>query len=227
VTSDIVLGGLSALLAFWIFMSALEGLGYAVPVRPSVVVPERWAVGARALIWVVVLGLAASFAIPVMVGVPARLTLFHFLIFAAVALPLWEILAAGTYGDSFVVVNGTQDSVRPVIVAAVKHVFGEMYEDKDVLYSVEPRNQDWQIIPHDKEHLIALDPLYKVDLRKRRALEDTLKAMLKAVRPAGFNQRTFLISFLIPLWAAVLYGGIAYFLLHALASGQPAGIAAR
>ena len=215
-TGGYVLGGVSALLAFWILMSALEGLGYAVPVRPSVIVPERWAVGAQTLLWVILFGIVASFLVPMVLGETPRLTFFHLLILLAVVLPIWEIVAARMYGDSFVVLNGRQEIVRPIVIATVGRVFGEVFEEKDMLYSVIKRGEDWQLIPHDRQHLLVLDPTFSVDMKRRLALEKALSAALKGIKPAGFNERSFWISFFLPLWFVAVYAGIAYYLLHPL-----------
>jgi len=215
-TGGVVLGGVSALLAFWLFMSSLEGLGYAVPMRPSVIVPERWAEGAKLLLWIILAGLVASVLVPMVLGEELRLTFFHFIVALGALLPIWEIIAANMYGDSFVVVNGRQEVVRPIIVAAVNKVFGDMFEEEDMLYSVEPKNKDWQLIPHEREHLLVLDPHYKVPRRERRQLELALRSALTLVKPAGFNVRSFYISFFLPLLCVMLYGGIAYALLHKL-----------
>jgi len=186
-------------------------------------VPERWSGGAQTLLWVILAGLVASFLVPMLQGDVARLTFFHLLILLAVVLPIWEILAARMYGDSFVVVNGRQEVIRPIIVATVARVFGEIFEEKDMIYSVDKRGEDWQLIPHDRQHLLVLDPTFRVDMRRRRALEKALEAALKGIKPAGFNERSFWISFILPLWFVVVYAGIAYYLLHPLTAAPLRG----
>jgi hypothetical protein len=216
VTSSNTIGIVSAILAFWILMSALEGLGYAFPVRPSVIVPEKWSGGAKALIWFIVIGIVASFVAPLIAGDAPRFIFFHFAILLGLLLPIWEILAARMYGDSFVILNGTEDVVRPIVLASLNKVFGDMSVKDDMLYSTEKPGQDWQIIVHPRQHLLVLDPTFKVAMRTRRELETTLDAALKSIKPAGFNERSFWISFMLPLWLAIAYGGIAFYLLRAL-----------
>jgi hypothetical protein len=210
------LGGLAGVVSFWLLMSSFEGLGYAVPVRPSVIVPERWVGGARLLIFIIVLGIAASLVVPLALGAIPRLSFFHFLLALGITVPLWEILAARVYGDCFVIVNGREEVIRPIAVETINKVFGEMYEDKDMLRSSYKAGEDWQLIGHEREHLLALDPVYLVDMRRRNALEAALKVALKKVKPAGLNERAFWISFMMPLGFALVYGGIAFYLLRPL-----------
>lgn len=210
----VVLGGLAALLAFWQAMSAIEGVGYAFPVRPSVVVPQRWAVGARVLVWTIVCGLAASFIAPLAVGESPHLSAFHIIIALGLIVPIWDQLAARMYGDSFVIINGRADVVRPVALAAVAHVFGPMDEDRDFFYSREKDGEDFQIIIHARPHLLVLDPTFKIDRARRRSLEEALAAGLKKVKSSGFNEPSFWISLVLPLLFAAICAGIAYFVLH-------------
>lgn len=199
-------------------MSALEGLGYAFPVRPSVIVPERWGRGARTFLTIMLMGLAASFLLPLLVGEMPRLTVFHFPVALGLILPIWEMLAARMYGDSFVVLNGREEDVRPVVIASVTKVFGDIYQDKDMIRSDVKSGQDWQVIVHPKQHLLVLDPTFIVAGKDRHALEAALIAALRPLKPAGFNERSFWISFILPLWFAFIYAGIAYYLLRQLLS---------
>jgi hypothetical protein len=214
VIAAVTLGGLAALLALWQAMTAIEGVGYAFPLRPSVVVPQRWAVGARVLVWTIVLGLAASFIAPLAVGETAHVSAFHIIIGLGLIVPIWDQLAARMYGDSFVILNGRADVVRPVALAAVAQVFGPMDEDRNFFYSQEKPGEDFQIIIHERPHLLVLDPTFKIDKARRRALEESLAAALKKVKSSGFNEPSFWISFVLPLLFGVVCAGIAYFVLQ-------------
>jgi hypothetical protein len=220
VSGGVITGGLSAFLAFWIFMSALEGLGYAFPVRPSVIVPERWASGAQVLFWTIIGGLIASIALPLLVGSKPSVTVFHFLIVLGIVLPIWEIVAARVYDDCFVIINAHESVIRPIVVASLGRVFGEVYEDKDMIRAAYKVGEDWQIITHEHEHLLALDPVFKVDMHRRIALEHDIQKALHDVESAGFNERSFWISFVTPLGFALAYAAIAFYLLK-LAAMQP------
>ena len=195
-------------------MSSLEGLGYAFPVRPSVIVPERWARGAQVLVWVIILGLAICIFLPMLSSLPPRVSVFHILIALSLVLPLWELIATRTYDDCFVILNGQASVVRPIVVASINRVFGEVFEDKDMIRAAYKEGEDWQIITHEQDRLFALDPVFRVDLRRRLALERDLQKSLHDVEPAGFNERSFWISFVIPLGFALMHAGIAFFLLH-------------
>jgi len=221
VSSAFVTGGLSAFLAFWILMSSLEGLGYAFPARPSVIVPERWATGAVILIWVIILGLAAGILSPMLSRQPPHLTVFHVLIGFSLVLPIWELMAARVYDDCFVIINAQENVVRPIVLESLRRVFGDVYEDKDMIRASYKAGEDWQVITHENGRLFALDPVFRVDMRRRSALEQDIKKALHNIPPAGFNERSFWISFAIPLGFALAYAGIAFFLLHQAVQPNP------
>ena len=194
-------------------MSALEGLGYAFPVRPSIIVPERWAYGAQILFWIIIGGLIATVTLPLLVGGQPHVTVFHFLLALGLVLPVWEALAARVYDDCFVIINAHESVIRPIVLASLNRVFGEVYEDKDMIRAAYKVGEDWQVITHEKEHLLALDPVFKVDMRKRLELEHDIQKSLHDVKPAGFNERSFWISFVTPLCFALVYAAIAFYLL--------------
>lgn len=194
-------------------MSSLEGLGYAFPVRPSVIVPERWASGATVLLWVIIGGVVTAVFSPMLNHLPPHLTVFHFAIALGLVLPIWELMAARVYDDCFVIINAHESVIRPIVLESLRRVFGDVYEDKDMIRAAYKAGEDWQVITHDHEHLVALDPVFKVDLRRRSALEHDIQKALHDVEPAGFNERAFWVSFVIPLCFALVYAGIAFFLL--------------
>ncbi len=213
-SSGVITGGLSAFLAFWILMSSLEGLGYAFPARPSVIVPERWANGAQILLWVIIIGLVAAIFSPLLGHLPPHLSVFHFLIALGLFLPIWELLAARVYDDCFVIINAHESVIRPIVLESLRRVFGEVYEDKDMIRAAYKAGEDWQIITHEHEHLLAIDPVFRVDMRRRNALEHDIQKALHDIEPAGFNERAFWISFVVPLCFALIYAAIAFFLLR-------------
>ena len=219
-SGELVTGGLAAFLAFWILMSGLEGLGYAFPVRPSLIVPERWARGAQVLFWIIIIGLAVCVTLPLLFGAPPRVSIFHFLLAAGLVLPVWEILAARVYDDCFVIINAHESVIRPIVLASLNRVFGEVYEDKDMIRAAYKSGEDWQVITHEKEHLLALDPVFKVEPHRRFALERDIQTALHDIEPAGFNERSFWISFVTPLCFALVYAAIAFYLLKRV-SMQP------
>lgn len=209
-----LLGGLAAVLALWFMVQSAEGLGYAFPRRPSVLDTQKSHTSSGILLTLIIVGLAASFVVPLAAGQPVALSPFHIVVGAAALLPIWEMMTADGYRYSFVIVNAAEETARPALVAAIDEVFGTVIEDKDRLIASDYEGDDFQLRFDEKAHLIVVEPVFDVPPAKVHLLLKALQAKLKDVKAPGFNERGFWFAFALPLALTAFYAVSAYFLLN-------------
>lgn len=206
-TSELILGGLAGLLAFWYLVSAMDGLSYAFPMRPAVVMPSRSRGFSTALFVIVIIALTASFV----TGPPNAPLYLPFL--AVIVHALWEIYQAGIFGRGLIIVNGHAETLRPLIAEAARDVLGPLKDDDHGLRSDSDDGIAIRIDVYEKARVIALSPGYKVSTRQITLLEQRLNRAFRKVKATGFSPEGFWIATILPIGLALLYAFIAYALL--------------
>ena len=128
--------------------------------------------------------------------------------------PARELMTADTYRGAFIIVNAIEDNVRPVLIAAINEVFGSVIEEKDRLVAADWEGDDFKLHIDEKLHLIVVDPTFSVPPDKAHLLMRALHAKLHDIKAPRFNERSFWLSFALPLALTILYAGIAFYLLN-------------